>query len=83
MIHNFSSTALRDAAKRLPKQALTPQQRDILALISAEPGLPPAEVAAKLGTSQSNIKTQISYMRPRLRELGLKIVHGYAVRGRE
>lgn len=79
----FSSTNLRTTAKRLTKQHLTPQQRDILALISAEPGLTGDEIADRLGSaSGENVKVQICLMRPRLRETGLKLVNGYAVRGR-
>lgn len=64
------------------KDKLTPQQRKLLTLISAEPGLTSVQLADRLGSSRTNVKAQLSYMRPRLKEIGLAInCNGYTVRG--
>lgn len=79
----FSSTNLRDTAKRLSSGKLTGQQRKILELIAAEPGLKAKEIAHRLGITQSNVEVQLFYMRPLVAAQGLKIVNGFVVRGAE
>jgi len=55
--------------------SLPPRQREVLVLHAYE-GLPPAEIAAVLGLSDSNVRANLSFARQRMRELLADLIEG-------
>lgn len=55
--------------------SLPPRQREVLVLHAYE-GLSPAEIAAALGLSDSNVRANLSFARQRMRELLADLIEG-------